>query len=161
LLLRTETDGYVKEADVKAPSIVANSTSQLSLDDALGTRAVSSTEVSRDQQLQPYYMHMQGVWYVTSEIGFRPPPFFLTSLLYLAAYVSAMQRTLYTVQGPWLLQSSPPCWGLHVGQQAERSKMTRLKDRELERLRDRELENQNDQNARRYTHGITKAWGLL
>jgi hypothetical protein len=51
-LVRTETDGYVKEADAKAPSSVANSTCQLSLDDALGTMAVSSTEVSQDQQLQ-------------------------------------------------------------------------------------------------------------
>lgn len=51
-LVRTETDGFVKEADAKAPSSVANSTSQLSLDDVLGTIAVSSTEVSQDEQLQ-------------------------------------------------------------------------------------------------------------
>ena len=51
-LVRTETDGYLKEADAKAPSSLANSTSQLSLDDALGTMAVSSTEVAQDQQLQ-------------------------------------------------------------------------------------------------------------
>jgi hypothetical protein len=51
-LVRTETDGFVKEADAKAPSSVPNSTSQLSLDDALGTMAVSSTEVSQDEQLQ-------------------------------------------------------------------------------------------------------------
>lgn len=51
-LVRTETDGYVKEADAKAPSTVANSTSQSSLDDVLGTMAVSSNEVAHDQQLQ-------------------------------------------------------------------------------------------------------------
>lgn len=51
-LVRTETDGYVKEADTKVSSSVANSTSQSSLDDALGTIAVSSTEVAQDQQLQ-------------------------------------------------------------------------------------------------------------
>ena len=51
-LVRTETDGYVKEADAKVTSTVANSTSQSSLDDALGTIAVSSTEVAQDQQLQ-------------------------------------------------------------------------------------------------------------
>jgi hypothetical protein len=51
-LVRTETDGYVKEADAKVSSTVANSTSQSSLDDALGTLAVSSTEVAQDQQLQ-------------------------------------------------------------------------------------------------------------
>ncbi|CZR70279.1 uncharacterized protein PAC_20181 [Phialocephala subalpina] len=46
-LVRTETDGYVKEADAKAPS-----TSQLSLDDALGTMAMSFIEASQDPQLQ-------------------------------------------------------------------------------------------------------------
>jgi hypothetical protein len=51
-LVRTETDGYVKEANGKAPSSIADSTSQLSLDDALGRMAVSSTEVSQDQKLQ-------------------------------------------------------------------------------------------------------------
>jgi hypothetical protein len=51
-LVRTETDGYVKEANTKAPSSVANSTSQLSLDDALGEMAVSRTGVSQGQQLQ-------------------------------------------------------------------------------------------------------------
>jgi hypothetical protein len=51
-LVRTETDGYIKKADAKALSSVANSTSQLSLDDALGIMAVGSTEVSQDEQLQ-------------------------------------------------------------------------------------------------------------
>lgn len=51
-LVRTETDGYVKEANTKAPSSVANSTSQLSLDDALEEMAVSRTGVSQGQQLQ-------------------------------------------------------------------------------------------------------------
>lgn len=58
LLVRTETDGYVKEAYAKAPSSVANSTSQSSLDEALGTMAVSNTEVAQDQQLQ---LRMQGM----------------------------------------------------------------------------------------------------
>ena len=51
-LVRTETDGYVKEANAKAPSSVASSTSQMSLDDALGIMAMSRTEVAQDQQLQ-------------------------------------------------------------------------------------------------------------
>lgn len=61
-LVRTETDGYVKAAEAKAPSSVANSIGQLPLDDALGTMAVSSTESStdvvQDQQLQ---LKTQGV----------------------------------------------------------------------------------------------------
>ncbi|KAK4983643.1 hypothetical protein LTR50_007100 [Elasticomyces elasticus] len=56
-LVRTETDAYVKEADAKAPSSVVNTTSQSSLDEALGTMAVSSNEVAHDQQLQ---LKMQG-----------------------------------------------------------------------------------------------------
>lgn len=51
-LVRTETDGYVKEADAKAPPGLAISTSQLPLDEALRTIAVSSIEVLQDQQLQ-------------------------------------------------------------------------------------------------------------
>lgn len=58
LLVRTETDGYVKEACTKAPSNVTNSTSQLSLDEALGKMAVSDTEVAQDQKLQ---LRMQGM----------------------------------------------------------------------------------------------------
>ena len=51
-LVRTETDGYVKEAGEKASSGVENSASQSSLDDAFGTMAVASTEVRQGQQLQ-------------------------------------------------------------------------------------------------------------
>jgi hypothetical protein len=51
-LVRTETDGYVKEANAKAPSSIADSTSPLPLDDALGRMAIGSTEVSQDQKLQ-------------------------------------------------------------------------------------------------------------
>lgn len=51
-LVRTETDGYVKADDAKAPSSLAKSANQLSLNDALGTMAVSSSEVAPDQELQ-------------------------------------------------------------------------------------------------------------
>jgi hypothetical protein len=51
-LVRTEIDGYVKEANANAPSSIADSTSQFSLDDALGRMAVSSAEVFQDQKLQ-------------------------------------------------------------------------------------------------------------
>ncbi|KAI9802438.1 MAG: hypothetical protein M1825_002822 [Sarcosagium campestre] len=51
-LVRTETDGYVKEGIAKSPSSIATSTSQLSLDDALGMMAMSRTEVAQDQPLQ-------------------------------------------------------------------------------------------------------------
>lgn len=51
-LIRTKTDDYVKEADAKVSSIIANSTSQSYLDDALETIVVSSTEIAQDQQLQ-------------------------------------------------------------------------------------------------------------
>ncbi|ERF72669.1 hypothetical protein EPUS_09259 [Endocarpon pusillum Z07020] len=51
-LVRTETDGYVKEAGEKASSSVEKSTSQPSLDDAFGTMTVTSTEVRQGQQLQ-------------------------------------------------------------------------------------------------------------
>ena len=57
LLVRTETDGYVKEIDAKAPSDLTNSTSQPSLDEVLGRMAVSNAEVSADQPLQ---LKMQG-----------------------------------------------------------------------------------------------------
>lgn len=56
-LVRTETDGYVKAADAKASSL-AKSADQPSLDDALGTMAVSSTEVAPGQELQ---LKTQGV----------------------------------------------------------------------------------------------------
>lgn len=51
-LVRTETDGYVKETDAKALLGVANPTSRLPLEDALGKMAVSSIEVLQDHQLQ-------------------------------------------------------------------------------------------------------------
>lgn len=53
-LVRTETDGYVKDADTKASSSsVENSASQLPLDNVLETMTVApSTEVSQDSQLQ-------------------------------------------------------------------------------------------------------------
>lgn len=51
-LVRSETDGYVKEAGEKASSSVEKSTSQPSLDDAFGTMSVTSTDVRQGQQLQ-------------------------------------------------------------------------------------------------------------
>ena len=56
-LVRTETDGYVKEAAAKELSSAANSTSQLSIDDAVAKMAVSNAEVAQDRQLQ---VKMQG-----------------------------------------------------------------------------------------------------
>ncbi|RDL39208.1 uncharacterized protein BP5553_03548 [Venustampulla echinocandica] len=57
VVVRTETDGYVKD-DAKAPLSVTNSTSELSLEDALGAMAMSSTEVAQDQELQ---LKQQGI----------------------------------------------------------------------------------------------------
>ncbi len=52
-LIRTETDGYVKEGDKNTPSSVAKHTSPSSLDDDFGTMAVtSSSEVGHGQELQ-------------------------------------------------------------------------------------------------------------
>jgi hypothetical protein len=51
-LVRTETDGYVKEADARAPLSFATSTSNLSLEKVLGTMAMSSQKISQDQKLQ-------------------------------------------------------------------------------------------------------------
>jgi hypothetical protein len=54
-LVRSETDGYIKEANAKVPLSAAN---ELSLDDALGKIAVSSTGSSKGSKLQ---MKMQGM----------------------------------------------------------------------------------------------------
>jgi hypothetical protein len=51
-LVRTETDGYVKGADATKPSSAATSTSNPSLENVLGSMAVSSPSVSQDQKLQ-------------------------------------------------------------------------------------------------------------
>jgi hypothetical protein len=51
-LVRTETDAYVKEDHASAPSSVMTSTSDLSLEEMLGTMAVSSPSISQEQKLQ-------------------------------------------------------------------------------------------------------------
>jgi len=51
-LIRTETDGYVKEAVEEMRASVTNPTGQVSLDESLGTMAVSRTMIDPDQQLQ-------------------------------------------------------------------------------------------------------------
>ncbi len=52
MLVRTETDGYVKEAGEKTSSSVMKHTSQSSLDDELDLLAVSSSKVGQGQELQ-------------------------------------------------------------------------------------------------------------
>lgn len=51
-LVRTETDGYVKEAGENTSSSVTKYTSKSSLDDDFGTMAVTSTDVHQGQKLQ-------------------------------------------------------------------------------------------------------------
>ena len=59
VLLRTETDGYVRDAGAKASSSTTSSRSQIPVDEVLETMAVSSsTQVAQDQPLQ---LKMQGI----------------------------------------------------------------------------------------------------
>lgn len=55
-MVRTATDGYVKAAETK-PSLVANPSNQISLDDALENMTVSHATTSQSSQLQ---LKMQG-----------------------------------------------------------------------------------------------------
>lgn len=56
-LVRTETDGYVKNGDAKELPGVTNATTSSSLEGAHGKMTVSSTNVSQDQEL---VIRMQG-----------------------------------------------------------------------------------------------------